>query len=294
MNLRANDWLVYGLAGISAVLAVFFVYGYVQNQVELAQSNTEVRTVTVVEKPKLLSVVVAARDVYRGEKLEVDDLKVLQVPTDGVTTSNVIVNPQDAVGHVAQQTLFAGEWILKQKIDGNTSAEMKSVSALLGKERRAMRFPVGAHNGLLGMLNPGDHVDIISVFESTDSKRMISRVILQNISVLSIGQNNRMTAFTPKSDNLQSGNNPETVQSNSMIAVDVSVKEAEQLALAMNVGALHVLLRNGSDADIIKTDGVNLRVMESGKGRAPIYKPKTKREVIEVLQGGSVQEVITR
>ncbi|MPQ96318.1 Flp pilus assembly protein CpaB, partial [Thioclava sp. JE_KL1] len=77
MKLKTSDWLIYGSAALSAILAVVFVYGYVQNRVEDAKAHAQVKTVTIVQKPKLLSVVVANRDIYRGEKIDVDDLKVL-------------------------------------------------------------------------------------------------------------------------------------------------------------------------------------------------------------------------
>lgn len=295
MKLKTSDWLIYGSAGLSAILAVVFVYGYVQNRVEDAQRNAQVKTVTIVEKPKLLSVVVANRDIYRGEKIAVDDLKVLNVPTDGVIVNGVITNPQDAVGHIAYQKIYAGEWLIDKKIGTEKTKQKQSVEALLDKGERAIRVPVRADTGLLGILNPGDHVDVISVFQSTDNKRMISRTILQNIPVLSIGQANRMKIEdAPKDGAANDGAKNEKTVSDSMVAVEVTTHQAEQLALAMNVGAIHLMLRNPSDTDMVKTQGVNLKVMEKGKGRPPKYKPKSKRDVIEVMQGGNVQEVITR
>lgn len=296
MKLKTSDWLIYGSAGLSAILAVVFVYGYVQNRVEDAKSHAQVKTVTVVEKPKLLSVVVANRDIYRGENIDADDLKVLNVPTDGVVVNGVITNPQDAVGHVAYQKIYAGEWLIDKKIGTEKQKQKQSVEALLDKGERAIRIPVNADTGLLGILNPGDHVDVISVFQSTDNKRMISRTILQNIPVLSIGQANRMKVAIKDGDNpdMKDGASAEKSIAQSMVAVEVNTKQAEQLALAMNVGAIHLMLRNPSDTALVETKGVNLRVMEKGKGRPPKYKPKKKRDVIEIMQGSDVQEVITK
>ncbi|WP_024850508.1 Flp pilus assembly protein CpaB [Hydrogenovibrio kuenenii] len=295
MKLKTSDWLIYGSAGLSAILAVVFVYGYVQNRIENAEKNAHVKTITVVEKPKLLSVVVANRDIYRGEKIAVDDLKVLNVPTDGVVVNGVITNPQDAVGHIAYQKIYAGEWLINKKIGTGKDKQKQSVEALLDKGERAIRIPVRADTGLLGILNPGDHIDVISVFQSTDNKRMISRTILQNIPVLSIGQANRMKVSGENSkEDSKDGADSEKTATESMIAVEVDNKQAEQLALAMNVGAIHLMLRNPSDTALVKTKGVNLKVMERGKGRPPKFKPKSKRDVIEVMQGGDVQEVITR
>ncbi len=80
----------------------------------------------------------------------------------------------------------------------------------------------------------------------------------------------------------------------SMVALYVKPSQAEQLALAMNVGAIHLALRGPADVELVETDGVNVKVMEKGKQRPPKYRPKQKREVIQIMQGDRVQEVFTR
>lgn len=294
MKIQRTDLILYGVALLSAILAVGMVYGYVENRVAEAESRTEVKTVTVVEKPELRSVVVANREIYRGEPIEIDDIKVLMVPTEGVIATGVITQPDGAVGHVAKQHIFAGEWLIDQKIGSKEEAE-NGVEALLEKGMRAIRIPVSAESGLLGMLNPSDHVDVISVFESADGKRMISRTILQNIEVLSIGQTNRMGKMRKEQEQESVKNKQgEAFVKASMVALNVNTKQAEQIALAMNVGAIHLALRGPADVALVETDGVNVKVMEQGKQRPPKYKPKQNREVIQIMQGDKVQEVLTR
>ncbi len=294
MKLQRSDFILYGVALLSAILAVGLVYGYVENRVAEAESKTEVKTVTVIEKPELRSVVVANRDLYRGEKIEIDDIKVLMVPTEGVITTGVMTQPNKVVGHVAKQHIYAGEWLIVQKIGLEEEAK-DSVEALLEPGMRAMRIPVSAESGLLGMLNPSDHVDVISVFESADGKRMISRTILQNVEVLSIGQTNRMGKV--KQGGAAEGKKDkqgEAFVKASMVALHVKSSQAEQLALAMNVGAIHLALRGPADIELVETNGVNVKVMERSKQRPPKYKPKQQREVIQIMQGDRVQEVFTR
>ncbi len=294
MKLQRSDLILYGVALLSSMLAVSLVYGYVENRVAEAESKAEVKTVTVIEKPELRSVVVANRDLYRGEKIEIDDIKVLMVPTEGVVANGVMVNPDKIVGRVAKQHIYAGEWMIDQKI-GLQDDDEGRVESLLEAGMRAMRIPVSAESGLLGMLNPSDHVDVISVFESADGKRMISRTILQNIEVLSIGQTNRMGKL--KDEELKQSyenHEGEAFVKASMVALNVNTRQAEQLALAMNVGAIHLALRGPADVKLVTTDGVNVKVMERSKQRPPKYKPKTKRDVIQIMQGDSVQEVFTR
>ncbi|MDG4812299.1 Flp pilus assembly protein CpaB [Hydrogenovibrio sp. 3SP14C1] len=294
MKLKTSDWVVYGIAALSAILAIVLVYGYVQNRVAEAEANAGTKTITVVEKPELHSIVVASRDIYRGEQIEADDVKVLNVPMEGLVVKGVIVNPQNAVGHVAHQNIYAGEWILAKKLKSESQSRAQSVEALLDEKRRAIRLPIDPGTGLLGIISPGDHVDIISVFESADSKRMVSRTILQNISVLSIGIENQMRGNASESDDSDNTFSKSNRNQKSMIALDVDTNQAEKLALAMNVGAIHLLLRNSADTELVETKGANLKVMEKGQRRPPKYKPKKKRDVIELMQGGNVQEVITR
>ncbi len=294
MKMQRSDFVLYGTSLLAAVLAIGLVYGYVESRVNEAKSQAEVKTITVVEKPDMRSVVVANRELYRGEKIEADDIKVLMVPTEGLLVNGVVTQPENVVGRVAKQHIYVGEWLLDQKV-GLEGQSDKSVEAILEPGRRAIRLPVSAESGLLGMLNPGDHVDVISVFESADGKRMISRTILQNIEVLSIGQTNRMGYLKEEQAQKEQKNHQgEAFVKESMVALNVDTSQSEQLALAMNVGAVHLALRGAADVKLVETDGVNVKVIERSRQRPPKFKPKSRREVIQIMQGDQVQEVITQ
>lgn len=295
MKRKSSDFILYGSAFLAAVLSVALVYGYVQSRVAEAEKHakTEVKTVTVVKKPELRSVVVAAHDIFRGEKIDVEDIKVLSVPTEGVVAKGVITNPQEVVGRVAKQNIYAGEWLMNQKV-GMQGKEEKSIEAILAPGQRAMRIPVSAETGLLGILNPNDRVDVVSVFD--EGNKTVSRAILQNIEVLSIGQYNRMgrndTQAKPQSQPTPEEN--EAFVKSSMVTLNVDTKQAEMLALAMNVGAVHLLLRNPADVKIVPTKGVNVKILNRGFSKIKYKVKKRKREVIEIMQGGQVQRVITQ
>lgn len=295
MKLKSSDFILYGSAFLAAVLSVALVYGYVQSRVAEAEKHakTEIKTVTVVKKPELRSVVVAARDIFRGEKIDVEDIKVLSVPTEGVVAKGVMTNPQSVVGRVAKQNIYAGEWLMNQKI-GMKGKEEKSIEAILSAGQRAMRIPVSAETGLLGILNPNDRVDVVSVFD--EGNKTVSRTILQNIEVLSIGQYNRMGKETSqkKAQQKPTPEENEAFVKSSMVTLNVNTKQAEMLALAMNVGAVHLLLRNPADVKIVPTKGVNVKILNHGVNRIKYKVKKRKREVIEIMQGDQVQRVITQ
>ncbi len=294
MKFKRSDLALYGAALVSAILAIGLVYGYVENRVAVAEGKVEVKTVTVIEKPELRSVLVASRDVYRGEKIEVEDIKVLMVPVEGVIATGVLTEAEVAVGNVAKQNLYAGEWLMEQKI-GALDAQASSIEAFIEEGMRIIRIPVSPEAGLLGMLNPSDHVDVIAVFKSADDKQILSRTILQNIEVLSIGQANRVARVSQEQEQEKLNNQQgESFDRVSMVALNVNLQQAEQLALAMKLGTLHLVLRGPADVALVETEGVNVKHMERSKPLVPVYRPKKERDVIQIMQGGNVQEVRTQ
>lgn len=294
MKFKRSDLALYGAALVSAILAIGLVYGYVENRVAVAEGKVEVKTVTVIEKPELRSVLVASRDVYRGEKIEVEDIKVLMVPVEGVIATGVLTEAEVAVGNVAKQNLYAGEWLMEQKI-GALDAQASSIEAFIEEGMRIIRIPVSPEAGLLGMLNPSDHVDVIAVFKSADDKQTLSRTILQNIEVLSIGQANRVARVSQEQEQEKLNNQQgESFDRVSMVALNVNLQQAEQLALAMKLGTLHLVLRGPADVALVETEGVNVKHMERSKPLVPVYRPKKERDVIQIMQGGNVQEVRTQ
>lgn len=288
MKAKKSDLVLYGVAFISAMLAILLVYGYVQSRVDQASQQVAVKTVTVVEKPELRSVVIASRDLYRGERIEVDDITVLNVPTEGVVLKGVIVDPQAVVGHILNQTVYAGEWIIDRKIGSDESQSNTGMGSLLDEGRRAVRIPVSPESGLMGLLRPSDHVDVIGVFESADGSRMISRTVLENIEVLMVGD---QASFSRPATN-KDGDKTSSSSGRAMVTLNVDTNQAEQLALALNIGTVHLALRNATDVALVNSNGVNVKVIESSPQHRPVYTPKPKREVIEIMQGGQVQEVI--
>ncbi|WP_319380753.1 Flp pilus assembly protein CpaB [Thiomicrorhabdus sp.] len=312
MKILRSDFILYGIAALAAVLAVVLVYGYVEKRVSEVESKEIIKTVTVVQKPELLPIVAVNRDIHRGERLVETDLTILQVPKEGIQVAGSLRDIKQAVGHVAQQAMFKGEWLLTSKIgtqdpDAKDTKDAKAqrsseVEALLTGGMRAMRIQVTAESGLLGILNPGDHVDVISVFEVKDGakSKVLSRNILQNIEVLTVGRYNRMQKRETVSE--KTGKDSEAAEKISMVALNVNVEQAERLALALSVGKVHLALRSSADAKVVNSRGVDIRDMQKVVLKDPNQspdeikpvKPKVVRHTIEVLEGDEVKKVVVR
>lgn len=295
MKVSRSDLILYTIAFISAIAVVVLVYAYIEKRIADAEAHLPVKTIKIVEKPELAPVLVATRDLFRGEKIEQEDVQVLMIAKEGIKLKGVYSKPEEAVGQVVKSDLYAGEWLAGRKFADKLAPEKvlsEGIKGLVAPGKRAMRIPVNPESGLMGILSPGDHVDVVSVFSSANGERTISRVILQNIEVLSIGQ---ASHFKPKSDMQKvedSGTKQdETLAKKSMVALHVDIQQAEELALAMSVGSVHLLLRNQTDVNVSDSDGVNVQVIESMKQKKVAHPAKNKRHTVELLQGGEVEEV---
>lgn len=290
---KRRQIILYVIALVSSLLAVLMVYSYVDGKVraikaEAASSaKVEVKTITVVEKPEVKSIVVAARDVYRGEAIEAEDITMLNVPTDGITVQGLFDDPQLVVGRVLNQDVYAGEWLLDRKLADPGREAAYGLSNMLENGERAVRIPIDRVSGLGGVLKPNDYVDVISVFRSADGKRRISRTILENIEVLMVGNQLGTRIVGGDGDEANANLAPD-------VTLRLSQRQAEYIVLAQDVGKLRLVLRNPADTKVEDSNGVNVQAMEiSDSQRASRSRavPREERQTIQILQGGKIQEV---
>lgn len=287
---KKREIVLYVIALVSALLAVLIVNNYVTNKIAKVKSEAQldVKTVTVVEKPEVRSIVVAARDLYRGEAIEVEDITLLNVPTDALTVKGLFDDPNDLVGKVLNQDIYAGEWVIDRKLgEGDKSSSMNLANSL-EEGGRAVRVAIDRVTGLSGVLRPSDFVDVVSVFKSEDGSRRISRTILENIEVLMVG--NTLSSQQVSQDK----DSDKDSQSSKDITLKLSQRDAETLLLAQVAGRIHFILRNPSDTQVLDSNGINVKAMEISNTQRRINQqvvPRAERRTIEVLQGGKVQEV---
>jgi pilus assembly protein CpaB len=223
-------------------------------------------------------VVVVQRDLFRGERLEAADLTVLRVPTEGVSASGVLSSPEQAVGRVALQNLYAGEWLIDRKI-GDSAQGGDRWNQLLGPGMRAIRVPVDQVTGLLGLLQPDDRVDLIAVFPASDGKSVVSRALEQNVAVLAVGQRR-----LPQED--ENKKVDEAGEKSSSVTLEVTQEQAERIALALELGKVRLVLRNRADTQLLSSNGTRLSEL-TRSAAAPTAKPRP-RHTVQLITGGKI------
>jgi pilus assembly protein CpaB len=187
-------------------------------------------------------VVVASRPIGFGAKLDASYLTIAKAPKsavpEGAFSTIEQVLAQDGGGApVALTPIAARETLLPSKLSG--PGARASVAAEIEAGHRAYTIKVTDVSGVGGHALPGDRVDVVMSRDMTptgDTRNYVSEVVLQNVRVLGVDLNADLTSNKPATPNTAT--------------LEVSVKDAQKLAVAADLGALSLALRPSGAADV--------------------------------------------
>jgi pilus assembly protein CpaB len=183
-------------------------------------------------------VVVAARDIPEGVAFDPMSVVVAHWPVPAVP-AGAFSSVDSVVGRTARVAVFKGEALVPGRLAPQGAAP--GLQARITPGRRAYGIRVNDGGSLTGLIRPGSHVDVMVVDDSQQRKRT-ARLFMSNIRVL---------AFQPRR---QRGPDGRPIEA-SLATVDVTPREAEQLAIAAAHGSLALVLRGYGDADQVTTRG---------------------------------------
>jgi pilus assembly protein CpaB len=197
--------------------------------------------------PAGVPVVLAAAPIAYGEKLQPKQLVLARLPADavppGAFASIDQVLKQDGGGApVALVAISTKEPLLAAKLSG--PGARATLAALISEGKRAYTIGVTEVAGGGGHVLPGDRVDVVltrdvsqgSGIEGAQRNKLVSEVVLQNIRVLGMDLNVDPASTKP------------TVARTATL--EVSVEDAERLALAAQAGTLSLALRKIGSAEV--------------------------------------------
>jgi len=248
------------LAAAAGLVAVFLVHSYV----------TKATTPATVATGEL---VVAEVDIAPGTALASRMLRVATWPRD-IIPPKAVTNPKELEGRVAQMPIAKGEPILLSKLAPEGTAA--GLGGLLAPGMLAVTVKTDEVSGVAGFVNPGDRIDVL-VEMSAGGGENFSRIILQNLKVLSKGQIWNQTG----------DKQPQVVPT---VTLEVTPEQAEVLNLASFQGRIRLALRNQQTKDHFATTGVVASEL-AHKSAAVEEKPKTVKAqawVVEVIKGTAV------
>lgn len=301
-RIRAKALLFLLLSSVAGLGAVYLVKWYL-DEVRTGAGGT-VRTTEVV---------VAAQNLPVGTTLTAQHLTVVGWPVSTVP-QGVFSAPGEVVGRTLQQSVVKGDTLLPDKLADKSAG--RGLAALLRPGARAMAVKVDQVVGVAGFVQPGDRVDVIATMAPDDETRealghdaaRVSKIILQNVGVLAIGEH--MTS---------QGSKPVAVQ---VVTLEVSPGESERLALASRHGDIQLIMRSRVDAGPVPTAGITpMALLSPDFGAEPLARkvaetdaapaqpaavetparrpyaakraavpPKQAAPVVEILRGNKVEE----
>ena len=188
-------------------------------------------------------IVVARRNIPANEPLEVEWVAARPVPKKFVHANAIYPEEVDLI--ISRELVYpirAGDPILWMDFKGGE--RYRGFSTMIKEGERAMTVRVDETSSIAGLIQPGDHIDILGTFkrisESKDLRNEPETTItlLQNVVVLAIGQITSARSGM-RTDRSESG----------MLTILVTPEEAALLIHAQRVGKLYNVLRNPEDIE---------------------------------------------
>lgn len=239
-------------------------------------------------------VVVAQVDIPVATPIKPEWLSVVAWPVTA-RPGGALSDPTSIVGQVALVPITRGEAVLPSKLAA--AGARSGLATLLPGGMRAVAVRVDDVVGVAGFLHPSDRVDVIVTMQPHHGALNTSKIVLQNIKVLAVGQHLELRGKEAEKAN------PVTVAT-----LQVTGDESERLALAASTGRILLTLRALGDEEVVETRGVTPPILYASlytpeptappptqaatKPRARVIPkqaatepPKKEKQVVEILRG---------
>jgi pilus assembly protein CpaB len=202
-------------------------------------------------KSSALPLMVASRDLPPGTLISAPDVR--SVNWSGYVPPRALRTTDQVVGRAVIQAVYEGDPMLETRLAPRGAGG--GLAATIPQGMRAVAVRVDEVVGVSGFVVPGMKVDVLvsgapPSASGADTPNKISKIVLQNIAVLSAGQNMQKDAE----------GKPVTVQ---VVNLLVTPEQAERLSLASNETKIQLVLRNPLDTTDVKTNGVALAALFS-------------------------------
>lgn len=218
-------------------------------------------------------VLVAARDVSAGTKLVPADVRSIQiaqsqVPPDAVTAlSELFGDKREAP--VTSTGMVQGDFIIRSRIAD--SSHGTAMAARVAPGLRAIAVTVDAAIARSRVVYPGARVDIVGTFRNTTSTTSFSRVLVENVRVLSLEDQTDVETYQSQKGKGDRAND-------AVVTVEVTPAQSEIVALAAREGKLDLMLRNASDEAATLTAGAQTeQLLHTGQASPQAKAPEPPR-----------------
>ncbi len=191
-------------------------------------------------------VLVAVDYLDHNAKLTPENVKIDHWPTD-IVPEDAISDLVDIEEQAIARSVARGMPILKKHLVPYASIDRLPIPPGF----KAVAIKVSADDTINGLLQPGDHVDVIGVFKTREAGENISvsKTFLKNVKIFSVDDSYNNSG--PR----EAGN----AKNNSIVGVLVNERQSEHLVLVQKVAQLKLALRGDYSDD---EDDIDLAAMD--------------------------------
>jgi pilus assembly protein CpaB len=258
MAARPRAVIIVGiLAVVIAAFAAYSLFIYLKGQ------EKKLKEAVASEK-----IVVAVEQIPIGNPIIITQLKTTEWPKANIP-QGAFLSTEQVVNRVALQSFMPGEPIIESRLIPK-EGPVSILTYKIPEGHRAMTVGVDQVSGVAGFINPGNMVDIVLTITPLGATQTISKIVLQNVPVLAIGQaveNREGKAVVVPT-----------------VTMDVTPEDAEKLAIASTQGRLQLVLRRFEDKSVVKTMGATVTKVISGATVREEPKAGKKAHVIEARE----------
>lgn len=244
--------------------------------------------------PKGAEIVVAAVNMNMAETITPRHVKLVPWPA-GSVPGGAVRTLAEAENRVVRSSIVAGEPLLEAKLAPHLAGKGGLMPMLVPEGLRAVSIKVDDAIKESGFVLPHSRVDVlVSMAKERGSQDRISKVILQDVTVLAAGQTVELR-----------DNKPVTITT---VTLALHPSQAERLALAQIEGKLTLAMRNLRDTTIVETKGATAATLLSDaapaapaapapktampRASAPLLPPRVETHTVTVLRGNKPAEVV--
>lgn len=181
---RTNRWLLIG-ALVLALVAGVLVFAALSN---FSSDDEKSTTDTGGGDTK---VIVATQNIDANTKITDDMIEVKELSAGSLIAGAVQADDESlVVGQVTTSPVLQGEQLTARRLSSIEGETDDSLAVVLATGERGFAIDVSSAAIVAGFVVPGDHVDILGVFDEGQSGGELTRVetILQDVTVLVVGQ----------------------------------------------------------------------------------------------------------
>lgn len=204
--------------------------------------------------PDTQAVVVAATDVPALSQIKAEQLKVVEWPSQSMPHGTFQkVEDVLATQEINISGLLAGESVLADRL--STPDRGLGMSQMVEPNMRAYVVQVDDKMATAEIMHPGANVDVVGTFEDPKTREPITKVVLQNVQILGIGDSVDVERARPRKGD-DAGVNHDVVERLRVVTLMVPIADVEILSFASRIAKIDLTLRNKSDVAVVPTKGI--------------------------------------